>query len=196
MSQCARWFSMMTLVAATSTSALLPSCDRKTSGGASRKATIVFEDEAMPAAGPCRLISVREASEVVGVQMRYLSTAADDTNCHLLPKQEAGGVPDLTVAPLTDNVRDYDMATDAIVGVADQARWIVTGNLFRLVMVLGPRMYSASIIWPAQSEPEIRAKVLALAAKVKVRALAIAAEAVPIAPTEVPIAPPAPARQP
>lgn len=152
---------------------------------------MVFEDEALPAAGPCRLISVREASEVVGVQMRYLPTAADDANCRLLPKQGgADGVPDITVAPLLDNVRDYDMATDAIVGVADQARWMITGNLFRLVMVLGPRMYSASIIWPAQSQPELRAKVLALAAKVKVRALAIAAEPVPsVAPTVVPTAP-------
>ena len=99
-------------------------------------------------------------------------------------------MPDITVAPLTGDVRGYDMATDAIVGVADQARWIVTGNLFRLVMVLGPRMYSARIIWPGQSELEIRAKVLALAARVKVRALAIAAEPVPsVASTVMPTAP-------
>lgn len=191
MSPCSRWFSIITLVTATSTIPLLPGCDRKTTGGAASKAAVVFEDEALPAAGPCRLISVREASEVVGVQMRYLPTAADDANCRLLPKQGgADGVPDITVAPLLDNVRDYDMATDAIVGVADQARWMITGNLFRLVMVLGPRMYSASIIWPAQSEPELRAKVLALAAKVKVRALAIAVEPVPsVAPTVVPTAP-------
>lgn len=190
MPQRPRWFSIVMLVTATATMPSLPSCDRKTGGSAASKIPLVFEDEAMPGAGPCRLISVREASEVVGVQMRYLSTAADDANCHLLPKDVVGGVPDVMVAPLTDDVRGYDMATDAIVGVADQARWIVTGNLFRLVMVLGPRMYSASIIWPAQSEPEIRAKVLALAAKVKVRALAIAAEPVPsVAPTVEPTAP-------
>ena len=190
MPQRPRWFSIVMLVIATATMPALPSCDRKTGGGAASKAPLAFEDEAMPAAGPCRLISVCEASEVVGVQMRYLSTAADDANCHLLPKHVAGGVPDVMVAPLTDDVRGYDMATDAIVGVADQARWIVMGSLFRLVMVLGPRMYSASIIWPAQSEPEIRAKVLALAAKVKVRALAIAAEPVPrVAPTVEPTAP-------
>ena len=171
---------MVTLVTET-LMPLLPSCDRKTGGGTARKAPLIFEDEAMPAVGPCRLLSVREASEVVGVQMRYLPTAADDANCHLLPKLTGGdGVPDITVAPLTDDVRNYDMATDAIVGIADQARWIVTGNLYRLVMVIGPRMYSASIIWPAQSEPEIRVKVLALAAKVKVRALAIAAEPAPV----------------
>ncbi len=141
---------------------------------------LVFPDRPL-GPGPCRLISEREVSELVGLPMTYKPLDPGDVACVLRPTPAAGdttlaaqlagsGAPEVTVSH-TDQKAELewsllDLTTATLVpDLADKAAFASSslgGGSTLALAIEGPHLVRVLLTWPAKPQPDRERATLTL----------------------------------